>query len=123
MKYDPGMLDLIDQITMDQKFCVKFHTGIKINVDRIAVSAGSETHPAAVIPAQFITEFHVTGKPRQRLVQRLAVLTGARPHYLGFPSMAYEVGELVIRKDGCVEGRLSKKLIDGLAKSGFEVDR
>ena len=67
-----------------------------------------------------ITHFGVTGDPRKRLVQRIAALSGASAEYLGFPSCAYQVGKYKINKDGSVEGRLSKAILRGLKRSGFE---
>ena len=61
----------------------------------------------------------MTGEPRKRLVRRLSSLTGKKSRYLGYPSCAYEVGDLRVLLDGTVEGRLSKKVLSGLERSGF----
>ena len=67
-----------------------------------------------------VTHFGVTGEPRKRLVQRIAALSGETANYLGFPSCAYQVGKYKVNKDGSVEGRLSKAMLRGLKRSGFE---
>lgn len=120
MEYSAGLLDLVERITLDGRFTVKFHTGITVSVERMKVHSDTERYAVhRVDSAQTVTPFHVTGEPRKRLVQRLAALTGDKVHYLGFPTFAYEVGELVVRKDGAVEGKLSKRILAGLARSGF----
>ena len=47
--------------------------------------------------------FNVTGSERKNLVQAIARSTGAKPRYLGMPSMAYEIGPFTVDRNGAVE--------------------
>ena len=118
-EYDPCFLDLVERITLDKKFTVMFHTGISMIVDRVSVSKTTEMAREVDSAVDTITEFHVTGKPRQRLVQRISALTGDKATYLGFPSCGYKIGDLIVTREGAVEGELSKRVLKGLEKSGF----
>lgn len=48
-------------------------------------------------------KYNVTGAERKRLVTTLSTLTGVKAKYLGMPSMAYEVGDFTIDKNGNLE--------------------
>lgn len=47
--------------------------------------------------------FNVTGSERKNLVQAIGRSTGAKPRYLGMPSMAYEIGPFTVDRNGAVE--------------------
>ncbi|HCJ4522298.1 TPA: virulence protein [Listeria innocua] len=50
-----------------------------------------------------VVKYNVTGAERKRLVTTLSTLTGVKAKYLGMPSMAYEVGDFTIDKNGNLE--------------------
>ncbi|NCD10311.1 MAG: virulence protein [Negativicutes bacterium] len=50
-----------------------------------------------------VIKYNVTGAERKRLVTTLSTLTGIKAKYLGMPSMAYEVGDFIIDKNGNLE--------------------
>lgn len=50
-----------------------------------------------------IINYNATGAERKRLVAALSNLTGVKAKYLGMPSMAYEVGDFTIDKNGNLE--------------------
>lgn len=50
-----------------------------------------------------VINYNVTGAERKRLVTTLSTLTGVKAKYLGMPSMAYEVGDFTIDKNGNLE--------------------
>ena len=50
-----------------------------------------------------VINYNVTGAERKRLVAALSNLTGVKDKYLGMPSMAYEVGDFTIDKNGNLE--------------------
>ena len=50
-----------------------------------------------------VINYNVTGAERKRLVAALSNLTGFKAKYLGMPSMAYEVGDFTIDKNGNLE--------------------
>ena len=50
-----------------------------------------------------VIKYNVTGADRKRLVTTLSTLTGVKAKYLGMPSMAYEVGDFTIDKNGNLE--------------------
>lgn len=50
-----------------------------------------------------VIKYNVTGAERKRLVTALSNLTGVKAKYLGMPSMAYEVGDFTIDKNGNLE--------------------
>jgi hypothetical protein len=120
-EYSMDLLDMIELITLTDSFHVRFYTGQIIMVDRIAVRAEKPQESQIETVSETVTYFGLTGEPRKRLAQRLAALTGEKLVYLGFPSMAFKVGDLVVKRDGTVEGRLSKKVLKGLERSGFYV--
>ncbi|PPK44977.1 MULTISPECIES: virulence protein [Clostridium] len=70
-------------------------------------------------------KFNVTGEERKSLVVAIAAILECRPRYLGMPSMAYEVGDIVVGKDGCisfddqVEKEKVEALLKALEKEGF----
>ena len=76
-------------------------------------------------------EFNRTGKERKELVKAIEQIADAKSKYLGAPSMAYQIGEFTVTKDGAIEsedehalellteslafeGILSEKKIDNL---------
>ena len=50
-----------------------------------------------------VIKYNVTGAERKRLVAALSNLMGVKAKYLGMPSMAYEVGDFIIDKNGNLE--------------------
>jgi len=50
-----------------------------------------------------VINYNVTGAERKRLVAALSNLIGVKAKYLGMPSMAYEVGDFTIDKNGNLE--------------------
>ena len=50
-----------------------------------------------------VIKYNVTGADRKRLVTTLSKITGVKAKYLGMPSMAYEVGDSIIDKNGTLE--------------------
>ena len=61
---------------------------------------------------------------RKELVEAIARIAESKPKYLGAPSMAYQVAEFTIAKDGTVTGEDNdmKALIAGLALEGIKCD-
>ena len=72
-----------------------------------------------------VIKYNVTGADRKRLVTTLSKITGVKAKYLGMPSMAYEVGDFIIDKDGTLEltGKADSEEIERvaghLASEGF----
>ncbi len=50
-----------------------------------------------------VINYNVTGAERKRLVAMLSNLMGVKAKYLGMPSMAYEVSDFIIDKNGNLE--------------------
>lgn len=69
--------------------------------------------------------FNVTGSERKNLVQTIGRSTGAKPRYLGMPSMAYEIGPFTVDRNGAVEfsdrtdALLVERVRKDLASEGF----
>ena len=69
--------------------------------------------------------FNVTGSERKNLVQGIGRSTGAKPRYLGMPSMAYEIGPFTVDRNGAVEfsdntdALLVERVRKDLAAEGF----
>ena len=65
-----------------------------------------------------VIKYNVTGAERKRLVTTLSTLTGVKAKYLGMPSMAYEVGDFIIDKDGTLEltGKADSEEIESVAE-------
>ena len=72
-----------------------------------------------------VIKYNVTGTDRKRLVTALSKLTGVKAKYLGMPSMAYEVGDFIIDKNGTLEltskaeGEEIESVTERLASEGF----
>ena len=72
-----------------------------------------------------VIKYNVTGAERKRLVAALSNLMGVKAKYLGMPSMAYEVGDFIIDKDGTLElaGKADseeiERVAEHLASEGF----
>ena len=62
--------------------------------------------------------YNVTGAERKRLVAALSNLIGVKAKYLGMPSMAYEVGDFIIDKNGTLEltGKAESEEIESVAE-------
>lgn len=65
-----------------------------------------------------VIKYNVTGADRKRLVTALSKLTGVKAKYLGMPSMAYEVGDFIIDKNGTLEltGKAEGEEIESVAE-------
>ena len=65
-----------------------------------------------------VIKYNVTGADRKRLVTALSEITGVKAKYLGMPSMAYEVGEFIIDKNGTLEqgGKADSEEIESVAE-------
>ena len=72
-----------------------------------------------------VIKYNVTGAERKRLVAALSNLMGVKAKYLGMPSMAYEVSDFIIDKNGNLElsykaNRMEIERVAGhLASEGF----
>ena len=72
-----------------------------------------------------VVKYNVTGAERKRLVAALSNLMGVKAKYLGMPSMAYEVSDFIIDKNGNLElsdkaNRTEVERVAGhLASEGF----
>ncbi len=65
-----------------------------------------------------VIKYNVTGADRKRLVTALSKITGVKAKYLGMPSMAYEVGDFIIDKNGTLEqgGKADSEEIESVAE-------
>ena len=65
-----------------------------------------------------VVKYNVTGAERKRLVAALSNLMGVKAKYLGMPSMAYEVGDFIIDKNGTLEqgGKAEGEEIESVAR-------
>ena len=65
-----------------------------------------------------VIKYNVTGADRKRLVTALSKITGVKAKYLGMPSMAYEVGDFIIDKNGTLEltGKAEGEEIESVAE-------
>lgn len=65
-----------------------------------------------------VIKYNVTGADRKRLVTALSKITGVKAKYLGMPSMAYEVGDFIIDKNGTLEqdGKARGEEIESVAE-------
>ncbi len=65
-----------------------------------------------------VIKYNVTGADRKRLVTTLSKIRGVKAKYLGMPSMAYEVGEFIIDKNGTLEqgGKADSEEIESVAE-------
>lgn len=73
--------------------------------------------------------YHLSGEPRKQLVHAMAELLESKPHYLGIPSYAYEVGPYTVSRDGDIsydenttDADEAEQLIEALMEKGFEPD-
>ena len=72
-----------------------------------------------------VIKYNLTGADRKRLVTALSKITGVKAKYLGMPSMAYEVGDFIIDKNGTLEltskaeGEEIESVTERLASEGF----
>ena len=65
-----------------------------------------------------VIKYNLTGADRKRLVTALSKITGVKAKYLGMPSMAYEVGDFIIDKNGSLEqgGKAGGEEIESVAE-------
>ena len=72
-----------------------------------------------------VIKYNLTGVDRKKLVTAISSITGAKAKYLGMPSMAYEVGDFIIDKNGTLElsGKADSEEVasvaERLAREGF----
>lgn len=72
--------------------------------------------------------YNVTGNERRRLADYIAGFLGCEKKYLGVPSCAYQVGYIMIKKDGAIDfddradsGEI-EKLLEELEQEGFHAE-
>jgi hypothetical protein len=66
-----------------------------------------------------------TGKERKALVEAIAMITGEKATYLGMPTAGYEVGSIMVDRDGgicCEDEETMKELIASLAYAGISAE-
>jgi len=66
--------------------------------------------------------YNVTGSERKRLVGAISKITGTPPKYLGMPSMAYEIGDITVDKEGaliCEDDAKVERIAHSLIVDGF----
>lgn len=64
--------------------------------------------------------YNRTGAERKELVAAIAEITGEKSKYLGAPSMAYQIGDYRVSKEGILSGPDSDDLTLELSNRGFE---
>ena len=64
--------------------------------------------------------YNRTGAERKELVAAIAEITGETSKYLGAPSMAYQIGDYQVSKEGILSGPDSDELTSELSNRGFE---
>ena len=121
-KYSAQLLEVVERIDFDKAYTIRFYNGSVTKVNRMKVIAEENIVISTEKEAQEKTCFNVCGESRKRLVNRLSSLTGVKATYLGYPSMAFAVGDLIVERDGTVEGKLSKRVLKALERSGFRID-
>lgn len=57
---------------------------------------------------------------RKELVKALTAIIGKDSKYLGVPSCAYQVGEVIVTKDGILQGESLMEIVEGLKLRGYE---
>lgn len=66
--------------------------------------------------------YNVTGSERKRLVGAISKITEVKPKYLGMPSMAYEIGDITVDKEGaliCEDDTKAERIAHDLIADGF----
>ena len=66
--------------------------------------------------------YNVTGSERKRLVGAISKITGVKSKYLGMPSMAYEIGDITVDKEGiliCEDDTEAERIAHTLIADGF----
>ena len=66
-----------------------------------------------------IIDYGMSGVKRRELVRALTQITGEQAKYQGIPSCAYKVGDLIVTRDGKIEGDISRELIEELKARGY----
>lgn len=66
-----------------------------------------------------IIDYGMPGEKRRGLVHALTQVTGEKAKYQGSPSCAYKVGDLIVTRDGKIEGDISRELIEELKARGY----
>ena len=72
---------------------------------------------------------NLSGRERKALVRTISRSTGETARYLGMPSMAYEIGSIIVAKDGTVEfsddtdAEVVERLCNDLIAAGFDLER
>lgn len=75
-----------------------------------------------------VRNFNVTGQQRKELVTKIAEITRAEKKFLGFPSLAYQIGNITVDKNGVLtcdesEDELMDTLIWRLEQEGFPSEK
>ena len=66
--------------------------------------------------------YNVTGSERKKLVNAIRRITEAKAKYLGMPSMAYEIGDITVDKEGsllCEDEAKAERIAHNLISDGF----
>jgi len=63
--------------------------------------------------------FNVSGKERKQLVMVISEILGVEAIYKKPPTYAFEIGNIVVDRNGCVIGELSHEFLTALAERGF----
>ena len=66
--------------------------------------------------------YNVTGSERKRLVGAISKITETPSKYLGMPSMAYEIGDITVDKEGtlvCEDDAKTERIAHDLIADGF----
>ena len=66
--------------------------------------------------------YNVTGSERKRLVGAISKITETPSKYLGMPSMAYEIGDITVDKEGaliCEDDTKAERIAHDLIADGF----
>jgi hypothetical protein len=69
--------------------------------------------------------YNVTGSERKRLVSAISKITDTKVKYLGMPSMAYEIDDITIDKDGtlsCEDDAKTERIAHNLIADGFTTE-
>jgi hypothetical protein len=64
-------------------------------------------------------KFNVNGKARKQLVEAVSEILEIKATYKKTPTYAYEIGNLVVDKEGTVTGEFPPKFLTSLAERGF----
>lgn len=69
-----------------------------------------------------IIRYNQRGTARKEFVKTICVIVGVESKYLGAPTMAYQIGDIIVTKNGDIEipdGFNSSKLVNTLSECGY----